>query len=80
MENINQVKKFITDAGVKCTADLVEGEKKQTLGDFIFKYEKSFEADLIMIMTKKEEREKDEKAKTKQKINLHLKLTGGADG
>jgi len=54
-KNINQVKKFITDAGVKCTADLVEGEKKQTLGDFIFKYEKSFDADLIMIMTKKEE-------------------------
>ena len=55
VKNINQVKKFIIDAGVKCTADLVEGEKKQTLGDFIFKYEKSFDADLIMIMTKKEE-------------------------
>tara|TARA_B110000967_G_scaffold99970_1_gene102664 strand:- start:670 stop:1551 length:882 start_codon:yes stop_codon:yes gene_type:complete len=55
VKNINQVKKFITDAGVKCTADLVEGEKKQTLGDFVFKYEKSFDADLIMIMTKKEE-------------------------
>ena len=55
VKNINQVKKFITDAGVKCTADLVEGEKKQTLGDFVFKYEKRFDADLIMIMTKKEE-------------------------
>ena len=55
VKNINQVKKFISDAGVKCTADLVEGDKKQTLGDFIFKYEKSFDADLIMIMTKKEE-------------------------
>ena len=55
VKNINQVKKFIIDAGVKCTADLVEGEKKQTLGDFVFKYEKSFDADLIMIMTKKEE-------------------------
>ena len=53
--NINQVKEFITQAGVKCTAELIEGEKKQTLGDFIFDYEKRFDADLIMIMTKKEE-------------------------
>ena len=53
--NINQVKKFITNAGVKCTAELVEGEKKQNLGDFVFEYEKRFDADLIMIMTKKEE-------------------------
>ena len=52
---INQVKKFITAAGVKCTAELMEGEKKQTLGDFVFEYEKRFDADLIMIMTKKEE-------------------------
>ena len=55
IKNINQVKQFITDAGVKCTAELVEGDKKQTLGDFIFEYEKRFDADLIMIMTKKEE-------------------------
>ena len=55
IKNINQVKKFITDAGVKCSAELVEGEKKQTLGDFVFKYQKRFDADLIMIMTKKEE-------------------------
>jgi nucleotide-binding universal stress UspA family protein len=54
-KNINQVEKFITDAGVKCTAELVEGEKKRTLGDFVFEYEKKFDADLIMIMTKKEE-------------------------
>ena len=54
-KNINQVKKFITDAGVKCTSELVEGEKKQTLGDFVFKYEKRFDADIIIIMTKKEE-------------------------
>ena len=33
----------------------MEGEKKQTLGDFVFEYEKRFDADLIMIMTKKEE-------------------------
>ena len=54
-KTINQVKQFITDAGVKCTAELIEGEKKQTLGDFVFEYEKRFDADLIMIMNKKEE-------------------------
>ena len=53
--NIKQVEQFIKDAGVRCTAELIEGEKKQTLGDFVFDYEKKFEADLIMIMTKKEE-------------------------
>lgn len=55
IKNINQVKEFIVKAGVKCTAELIEGEKKQTLGDFVFEYEKRFDADLIMIMTKKEE-------------------------
>jgi nucleotide-binding universal stress UspA family protein len=54
-KTINQVKQFIADAGVKCTAELIEGEKKQTLGDFVFEYEKRFDADLIMIMNKKEE-------------------------
>jgi nucleotide-binding universal stress UspA family protein len=54
-KNINQVKNFIAQAGVRCTAELIEGEKKQTLGDFVFEYEKRFDADLIMIMTKKEE-------------------------
>ena len=54
-KNINQVKDFINQAGVRCTAELVEGEKKQTLGDFVFDYEKRFDADLIIIMTKKEE-------------------------
>ena len=53
--NIKQVEKFIKDAGVRCTAELISGEKKQTLGDFVFEYEKRFDADLIMIMTKKEE-------------------------
>ena len=53
--NIKQVEKFIKDAGVRCTAELISGEKKQTLGDFVFEYEKKFDADLIMIMTKKEE-------------------------
>ncbi|MEC9303635.1 MAG: universal stress protein [Bacteroidota bacterium] len=55
IKNINQVRDFITKAGVNCTSELVEGEKKQTLGDFVFEYSKKFEADLIIIMTKKEE-------------------------
>ena len=54
-KNIMQVQQFIIDAGVKCTSELVEGEKKLTLGDFVFNYEKKFDADLIMIMNKKEE-------------------------
>ena len=55
IKNIKQVEQFILDAGVKCTSEIVEGEKKRTLGDFVFDYEKKFDADLIMIMTKKEE-------------------------
>ena len=55
IKNIKQVEQFILDAGLKCTSELVEGEKKQNLGDFIFDYEKKFDADMIMIMTKKEE-------------------------
>jgi nucleotide-binding universal stress UspA family protein len=54
-KNIKQVEQFILDAGVKCTSEIVEGEKKITLGDFVFDYEKKFDADMIMIMTKKEE-------------------------
>jgi len=55
INNIKQVEQFILDAGVKCTSEIVEGEKKRTLGDFVFDYEKKFDADMIMIMTKKEE-------------------------
>ena len=55
IKNIKQVEQFILDAGVKCTSEIVEGEKKQNLGDFVFDYEKKFDADMIMIMTKKEE-------------------------
>ena len=55
IKNIKQVERFILDAGVKCTSEIVEGEKKRTLGDFVFDYEKKFDADMIMIMTKKEE-------------------------
>ncbi len=55
IKNIKQVEQFILDAGVKCTSEIIEGEKKRNLGDFIFDYEKKFDADIIMIMTKKEE-------------------------
>jgi nucleotide-binding universal stress UspA family protein len=55
IKNIKQVEQFILDAGVKCTSEIIEGEKKITLGDFVFDYEKKFDADMIMIMTKKEE-------------------------
>ena len=55
IKNIKQVEQFILDAGVKCTSEIVEGEKKRNLGDFVFDYEKKFDADMIMIMTKKEE-------------------------
>ncbi len=54
-KNIIQVKNFITNADVECTAELLEGEEKQTLGDFVFNYQKKVDADLIIIMNKKEE-------------------------
>ena len=55
IKNLSQVSNFISNAGVKCTSELIEGEKKQSLGDFVINYEKKFDSDLIIIMTKKEE-------------------------
>ena len=55
IKNLNQVSNFISNAGVKCTSELIEGEKKQSLGDFVINYEKKFDSVLIIIMTKKEE-------------------------
>ena len=55
IKNLNQVSNFISNAGIKCTSELIEGEKKQSLGDFVINYEKKFDSDLIIIMTKKEE-------------------------
>ncbi len=55
IKNLNQAEKFIRDAGISCTAELVTGNKKVTLGDFVFNYAKENDGDLIMIMTKKEE-------------------------
>ena len=55
IKNINQAERFIKNAGVSCSAELVSGDKKLTLGDFVFSYAKESDGDLIMIMTKKEE-------------------------
>ena len=55
IKNINQAERFIKDAGVSCSAELVSGDKKVNLGDFVFNYAKENDGDLIMIMTKKEE-------------------------
>ena len=55
IKNLNQVSNFISNAGVNCTSELIEGEKIQSLGDFVINYEKKFDSDLIIIMTKKEE-------------------------
>jgi nucleotide-binding universal stress UspA family protein len=53
--NVTQVRDFIIKAGVKCTAELIEGKNKQTLGDFVFSYQKLFDADLVIIMTSSED-------------------------
>ena len=55
IKNIKQAERFIKDAGVSCSAELVSGDKKVNLGDFVFNYAKENDGDLIMIMTKKEE-------------------------
>jgi nucleotide-binding universal stress UspA family protein len=55
IRNLKLVEDFITNAGVKCTAELLEAEKKISLSEAVLDYEKRFQSDLIMIMTKKEE-------------------------
>ena len=55
IKNLKLVEDFITNAGVKCTAELLEAEKKISLSEAVLNYEKRFQSDLIMIMTKKEE-------------------------
>ena len=47
--------KFVKNAGISCTSNLIEGDEKQNVGDFIFDFQKNFDNDLFMIMTKKEE-------------------------
>ena len=53
--NLDQVLKFVKNAGISCTSNLIEGDEKQNVGDFIFDFQKNFDNDLFMIMTKKEE-------------------------
>ena len=53
--NLNQVESFLSSAGVSCTSNLIEGDNKQNLGDFIFDFQKNFDNSIFMIMTKKEE-------------------------
>ena len=53
--NLEQVEKFVTNAGIKCVSTLLEGDSKQNVGDFIFEFQKKFDDDIFMIMTKKEE-------------------------
>jgi len=55
IKNLKLVEDFITNAGVKCTAELLEADKKISLSEAVLNYEKRFQSDLIMIMTKKEE-------------------------
>jgi len=53
-KNLNLVESFITKAGVECTSELLVADKKMSLSEAVLDYEKKFESDLIMIMTKKE--------------------------
>ncbi len=55
VRNLNQVEKFIKDANLNCTAELLTGEKGKGLAESILDYEKNFESDLILIMTRQED-------------------------
>ena len=51
VRNLNQVKKFIQDAKLNCTTELLVGKKGKGLAESILDYEENFESDLILIMT-----------------------------
>ena len=55
VRNLNQVEKFISDADVECSSELLEAEKGKGLVKSILEYEKKFESDLILIMTRQED-------------------------
>ena len=55
LRNLNQVEKFISNAGLDCTAELVENVKDKGLAKAILEYEKKYESDLILIMTRQED-------------------------
>ena len=55
VRNLNQVEKFISDADLECSAELLEGEQRKGLVKSILEYERKFESDLILIMTRQED-------------------------
>lgn len=55
IRNLNQVEKFILSANLSCTAELLVAEKGKGLATSILDYEKKFESDLILIMTRQED-------------------------
>ena len=55
VRNLNQVEKFISDADLECSSELLEVEKGKGLVKSILDYEKKFESDLILIMTQQED-------------------------
>ena len=55
VRNLNQVEKFISDADLDCSSELLEVEKGKGLVKSILEYEKKFESDLILIMTRQED-------------------------
>ena len=72
--NLKQVHKFITNAGVNCSSELLEGEKKRSLSDVVLEYEKNYESDIIMIMTKKEESLSDSLSVTARSIIFNSEI------
>jgi len=68
IKNLRLVEDFITNAGVKCTSKLLEAEKKISLSEAVLDYEKRFQSDLIIIMTKKEEAISDNLSVTARNI------------
>ena len=55
IRNLNQVEKFISDADVECSSELLEIEKGKGLVKSILDYGRKFESDLILIMTRQED-------------------------
>ena len=72
--NLEQVHEFITNAGVNCSSELLEGEKKRSLSYVVLEYEKNYESDIIMIMTKKEESLSDSLSVTARSIIFNSEI------
>ena len=54
LRNLKQVEDFISNAELKCTTELLKNKKGIGLAESILDYEKNFEFDLILIMTRQE--------------------------